>query len=299
LLLKTPDRKEFPFILQHELKGREEFDVGLLLPQIRVRDPQKEAQLHYLIRLSLSATDNNIETGNDPAKGGSTRRSEPSIPLLVVTETELLTQVALEEEVIAERMDKVIFKLRNSQTSLSEQVAKLTSEGVDLERVALRTDEVRKYVMDGSSNCKEMLNDYLRILKELQVNRVRDDKIKSVDDKIITKLEAVLAPKGNFNDTEEAVTKLYDATNRDFELKREDNRLAHHQSAQQAQFQLNLLITRLNDISREMATGVDWAKSQEAIVAIEREQRRLVENVQRWYGEKLQELFKDLQGPPK
>ena len=171
-LTVMPKRDTFPFLLHFDLKERREnFDVAPL--KLNVRDPQKEGQLHYLIKLSLSATDNNIETGNDPARYGSTRRSEPSIPFLVVSETELLAQVALEEEVIGERMDKVLFKLRNSMTTLSEQVAKLSTPDSELSLVALRSDEVRKYVMDGASNTKEMLTDYLRIFHELRVNGVR------------------------------------------------------------------------------------------------------------------------------
>ena len=66
----------------------------------------------------------------------------------------------------------------------------------------------------------------------------------------------------------------------DYTRKIDTNRPVHLQSAEAAKGQLTLLIAKLNEVSREMAQGVDWAKSLERIINIERVHREQLEMLQ-------------------
>ena len=278
-----------PLLKEHLLKDEEGFDLRRYLPRLKSLDPRREAQLHYLVRLSVEATDNNVETG--PSVG----RNKAPFPFLVVSENELLGQIALEEEVLRDRLDKAAFKLRNGKTTLDEQVAKLTMTGSDYSLVSIRVDEVRKILLDGGTTTREVFNDYRRILKELEVNRIRK-KTEDVREKIVFPLGEIIDPNtGNFATTELAVEKLYLTLEDDVNLKRgEDNRGLHIDNAKAAAQQLDRLLERLNEVLIAMDEGVVESKLLELLVNIERGVRRDAEILRFLHNRKVEELLKDL-----
>src|SRR5207248_1237440 len=103
-----------------------------------------------------------------------------ALTFLVVSENELLGQVAIEEEVLRDRLDKAAFKLRSAKTTIDEQTQKLGMTGSDYTLVSLRVDDVRKLLLDAGTAAREVYNDYRRIQRELEVNRVRKVKLDDV-----------------------------------------------------------------------------------------------------------------------
>jgi hypothetical protein len=74
------------YVKVHSLKDEAGFDFKRYLSNLKVKDPSKEAQLHYLVRLSVAATDNNVDTGPAPvaatvAAGGSGYKVDDTITL--------------------------------------------------------------------------------------------------------------------------------------------------------------------------------------------------------------------------
>src|SRR5262249_49803500 len=134
-----------PLLKEHSLKDEEGFDLKRYLPRLKVLDPTKQAQLHYLLRLAVEATDNNVETGRSSA------RNKGAFSFLVVSENELLGQIAIEEEVLRDRLERAFFKLKNGKISIDEQVSKLTADGPDYSLVSLRVDDVRKSLLDAGT----------------------------------------------------------------------------------------------------------------------------------------------------
>lgn len=293
----TPEKRVVirPLYKEHSLKDEEGFDMKKYLPRLKALDPTKQAQLHYLVKISIAATDNNVETG--PGVG----RNRAPFAFLVVSENELLGQIAIEEEVLRDRLDKAAFKLRNAKTIADEQVSKLSLAGSDYTLVSLRVDEVRKAILDAGSAAREVHSDYRRILRELEVNRVRRTKTDDVRDKIVLPLGEIVDPNvGNFTTTEAALDKLYGDLDDDITLKKgEENRGRHIDNARAATGQLDRLLERLNQVLVAMDEGVVESKLLELIVGIERDQRQVAERARFVHNREVENLLEGLTEPKK
>ncbi len=282
-----------PLLKDHSLKDEEGFDLKRYLPRLKALDPQKQAQFHYVIKLSVEAADNNVETGP-----GVSRNKAP-FTFLVVSENELLGQIAIEEEVLRDRLEKAAAKLRNAKTTIDEQTSKLGIAGSDYTLVSLRVDDVRKSLLDAGTAAREVHGDYRRILKELEVNRVKRTKTDDVRDKIVFPLAEIVDPNvGNFTTTEAAVEKLYQLIDEDLALKRtEENRPAHLENARASSQQLDRLLQRLNEVLIAMDEGVVESKLLEVLVNIEHGVRTDSQTVRRIHDLKVRELIDILTQP--
>ena len=195
----------------------------------------------------------------------------------MVSENELLGQIAIEEEVLRDRLDKAAFKLRNAKTITDEQVGKLSITGSDYTLVSLRVDDIRKAILDAGTAAREVYNDYRRIQRELEVNRVAAPKPTTCATRSSCRSGRSWTPNvGNFTTTEAALEKLYAALDDDLTLKKgEENRGLHVENARAAAQQLDRLIERLNQVLVAMDEGVVESKLLELIVNIERPMARL------------------------
>ncbi len=283
----------------------------------------------------MTATDNNVETGPVlvPELGhlASIGRNKAPFTFLVVSENELLSQIFIEEENLRERLEKMILKLKNARTNLSEQVPRVStpssagqkvSDVFDaLSVVSIRIDEVRKALSDAGSGTRGIFADYSKILRELEVNRVGYDKgkkkIEEVRTKIVEPLEKVVVPNtdkfeqtGNFDKTERALAKLSEPLDEDVAKLRsagaedrsvlaavDQNRPGHGKNAQVLQGELDRLIFDLNAVLAAMEEGRDFAFLLEQILAIEREQRGNAERLRRHHEYLMQIILGDLLNP--
>jgi hypothetical protein len=285
-LHEPPPRRER---WEYQLKEEAGFDVKRYLPKLKAANPREEGQLHYLLKLGVLATDNNVESGTAyPGDDGRTfwgnsSRTKTPFSFLVVSENELLAQIALEEESLYERLDKLVDRLKNGKTLAEEQVAKLngTLRDDELGLVALRLDEVRKIVLDGASGTREIAADYGRILKEMDVNRVAPSKSDKVANKIVAPLEQVVDPKaGNFVLSEDFLLRAYQLVDEDVAAgKGLKNKAKHVQAIRDARDQLNILIDRLNSVLIAMNEGIVESRLLETLITIERTQRQSSETL--------------------
>jgi hypothetical protein len=304
--LKGPP-PQTPLFREHSLKEEAGFDFNKYLAKLQSKDPQKEAQLHYLVRLAVTATDNNVETG--PGTG----RTKMPLNFLVVSENELLAQILVDEDALREKLEKAVDNLKKHKIILDEQVGKLDDASTDLGLVAIRAEEVRKSVLDGASTAREVYAGYSQILRELEANRVSAEKISRVDSQICKPLQEVTHPTtGEFALTDEMVVNLSQALERDGarqkaaeDQKRPDqklqdeltaNRMGHRKAAQQARDGLVSLIDRLEAVLRAMDQELVFGKVVEILVAVEREERRQAEVIDRYHQEVIERLFQELQG---
>jgi hypothetical protein len=286
-----PQALKLQSVADHQLKEEDGFDVRLHLEHIKTRDPIKEAQKLYFLRLSVGATDNNVETGP------SSSRTKAPFFFLIVSENDLLAQVALEEEVLSERLEKVMQKLTEAKVSLSEQTSRLTSGG-DLSLVAIRADAIRKDILDSASVAREVHTDYTRILRELEVNRVGRGKIADVRDKIVLPLEEIINPNyGDFLSSEEASFKFYQAVEDDVSAKTPPRTALHLQNAAATSAELDKLMNKLNDILIAMAQGITEAKTIQNLVLIESDERNIAEALRRFYDNAQLDLLRQLTEP--
>src|SRR5262249_9330907 len=128
----------------------------------------------YRMRVTISATDNNIETG--PRTG----QSRETFTFLVVPYEELLGELNKEEETLSNKMNDLYFKMQEVRDGIEKVIERMPKEaGSDEFRAsASRMQELEEAVAKGRDIAQEILNDYNRLLKEVQMNRGPESFIK-------------------------------------------------------------------------------------------------------------------------
>jgi hypothetical protein len=279
-----------PRFKEHSLKDEEGFDLRLNIPRLKPKEA-KDAQQLYFLRLSITATDNNVETGP------STSRTKAPFFFIVVSENDLLVQIAFEEEAVSERLEKAREKLNSAKISVSEQMAKLPTGG-DLSLVAIRADEIRKAVIDGATVAREVHADYSRILRELEVNRCRRTKIDAVRTKIVQPLDELLNPNfGEFQSTEEASHRFYLAVDDDVTAKRPPNVALHLKNAQDTRDQLEVLLNKINDILIAMGEGITEARALQILLDTADRQEKLAREWDRFHRAEVDRILRSVLEP--
>ncbi len=169
------------FVLDPET---EYFDVEKL--KLKSTD-DKTVQARYRVRLTVAAADNNIETG--PHQG----LSKETFTLLVVSENELLTDIAKEEESLHIKLEDAHNRLKDARLRLEKVILEIPDVKSDeFVPLARRTEEVDETVVKTGDISREVLSDYKRILAQLRVNRVQKAIIDRVNDRICEPLEAIV-----------------------------------------------------------------------------------------------------------
>jgi hypothetical protein len=291
----------------HRLTDRDPFDLGRYLPKLKTTDPGREGQLHYLLRLAVVATDNNIDTGtpyrdeNGQSSWGNSTRTK-SFHFLVVSENELLAQIALEEEVLYERLEKVLEKIKSGLTTLDEQIRKVSGKDnkTDLSLVSIRVNDVRgKAVLDSASATREVTNDYNRILREMEVNRITASKVTKVREKVCFPLEDIVSPtKGNFARAEDAVQKACQDLEDDVAANRPANPGRHLPALRETQKQLESVRDELNSVLIAMSEGIAESKLLEILLTAERNQRRNTETLRLLFNKEAENILRELLEEP-
>lgn len=125
--------------------------------------------------------------------------SKEKFNFLVVSENELLTEIAKEEEELRIQLEEVDKFLDEGERKLSRELVELSSGAIkpaNLGAVSQRLDRILEVVLDKQQvKCKEVSDDYRRILEELKTNLVDDKIIKRVESTIVNPLQTI-ADKG-------------------------------------------------------------------------------------------------------
>jgi hypothetical protein len=296
LTSKLPRTDQMWQLRRHDLDGDAfDFREHKTLAALKVADPAHQAQPHYRIKLYVTATDNNIETGP------TTTKNKVPIILLVVSENELLSQILLEEDILAERLGKALDKLKNGKTLLDEQVSKLAATQPELSLVSLRAEEVRKFVQEGVSTTREVSADFDRILQEMEVNRVRKERVEPVDNNIVQPLREIIDPsRGNFATAEAAVTKLWEELEKDAARQapevNPDNLVEHRKRAEAARDQVVQLIDRLDSVLRAIGGEIDEGKVIRDLEGILRDQSNIARDLAEWHARVVDDVLRRAAG---
>jgi hypothetical protein len=162
-------------------------------------------------------------------------------------------------------------------------------------------DEVRKALLDGGSATREIFADYSRILQELQVNRVKRDKISDVEVKIVRPLELIVNPNlGSFALADDAVARLAQNLDDDISSKQVLKNSAKHLGAvTQADDQLLTLIDQLNAIYLAIDRGLDFNSLLQAAIAIGQGHEHVVSPLRQYRDQILGDLIRELTDPKK
>lgn len=233
----------------------EAFDVGQL--GLKVSDDQ-QVQPRYRMRLWVEAVDNNVETG--PGIG----QSKEKFTILVISENDLLLEISKEEESLHVKLEDTVNKLKDARTKLEQVIQELPNlRAEEFSPMALRADEVRETIIRGSDVSREVYTDYRKILKELQVNRVRPKIIDKVERNICEPLDQ--AVNQEFVRSEESITAFHKTLDKE--------RKANLEAAALARQQLDQLIERLTRVLDAMGDITTINKLIEQLVQIEKAER--------------------------
>jgi hypothetical protein len=165
----------------------ETFDLRARMPELKVKD-ELAVQPRYRMKLTVTATDNNVETGP-----GVAPNQEPPFTVLVVSEPELLVEVARDEESLHLKTEDAIARLREAKQKLDKTVQELQAANAEqLATFGQRAQEVLEATERAHDQVQEVYNDYSRILRELELNRVTERIIAKVRGEICMPLESVL-----------------------------------------------------------------------------------------------------------
>ncbi len=289
---------------EHPLKDEPGFDLRKHLPKLKSLDPEKVGQLHYMVRVNVALTDNNVEAGkpfkDDRGRSylGVTARGKTAYNFIVVSERELLAQIALEEQKLFEDLEKVLDRVSYGVTLTDDQIRKFSSGGAsDLSLVVLRVDEIRKAILDSATTTRSVHTDYNRILREMEVNRVNSKTLTTVRDKICIPLgNLVQAEQGSFARCEEAVQLAHGGIDEDASKNLPGRGDLHARNLRELRGQLETLKNDINSILITMGLGIEIGKLREILVESEREQRRQSEVLRIIFDDRMRELGKILEG---
>jgi len=153
------------------------------LPQLFPKADADQPPCRYRLRVWLEATDNDNKTG----------RSEPVI-FVVVSERELLSEVANEEELLQlDLEDRVAGRLRRARSELQRLIERLPTATPDqLPDLYRRASEVEEAVNRAAERVQDVHTGFRRIVRELQANRVRADMIDRVKKTVCGPLDVAL-----------------------------------------------------------------------------------------------------------
>jgi hypothetical protein len=221
----------------------EVFDVGSL--GVEVTD-DKKIQPHYRLRLRVTATDNNIETGP------RSNLAKEQFTIMIVSEEELLAEIAKEEESLYAKLKDTVEALRDARTKLDSVAKDIPDMKPDeFSPATRRAEEFDESIVKGWNVAREVEGDYRRILKELTTNNGRPGQgrtglitklIAKVDDKICKPLEIAIDPE--FPSADESMRDLQ---------KKLDAKEKDVPAAKRAQQDLTKVIDRLNGVLDAMA----------------------------------------------
>jgi hypothetical protein len=175
-------------ILQFEVKPQFEFlDLRDRLPDLKVKEEQA-LQPRYRLKLTVNATDFNVESG--PGVGVN---KEPPFTVLVVSEPELLVEIANDERHQHFKMEEAISKLKDARLRLDKVAEELPMiDPGKIATMALRAQEIQDTILKARDTSQEVLNEYSRLLREMELNRVMPKLVEKVKGEIIMPLEGAL-----------------------------------------------------------------------------------------------------------
>lgn len=273
-----------PLVRDLVLQPKFEFlDLRDRLPDLKSRG-EDEVQPRFRMKLTVTATDNNIETG--PGVGVN---KEPPFTVLIVSEAELLVEIARDEEALHLKTEDAVARLREARQKLEKVAEELPAAPPGaLPTLAQRSLEVAEAVVKARDVVQEVATEYNRILRELELNRVSPRIVEKVKGEICLPLESAL--RGEFVRAEESM-ELY---RKELEAARKPD----EPLTAQVRDRLDQLIAKLAQVMAAMGDVTTINKLIAALREIEKGQEQAVgarlRELQRLQREKLLEKLKGL-----
>jgi hypothetical protein len=168
------------------------------------RASENEAQRTYVLTLNVVAVDTNVEADR-PGIG----QNKETLVFKLVSDGELLTEIAREEAQLADKLDDAIRRLADVDAKLQSMVARIPGlvQPDQFVPEQTRANELGEQLTKSKDVTAEVFTDYSRILREFRVNRLPKHLIDQMSEKVVSKLGDVLG--ADFPQTEEQYGKFH------------------------------------------------------------------------------------------
>src|SRR5205085_134228 len=133
----------------------------------RLKADEGAAQPRYRVQLWVEATDTDLD--GDKSGRPHTSPSKEKFTFIVVSETELLAEIAKEEEQLHVKLEDTLNRLLETEAKLIQVNVDLSAPNVkkdNLGPMSARCDEMEQMLDRSQTVTKEVLADYQRILRE-------------------------------------------------------------------------------------------------------------------------------------
>jgi hypothetical protein len=262
-------------------------------PSLKQTDPSRP-QPRYQMQLWLEAIDNDLDS--DKTKDGRPQPhlkvSEERYTFFLVSENELLTEIAKEEETLHGKLDERYQGLLETQNKLAQVNLDLSSSAVKVEELgamSARTDQVLEMLEKAQGTAHEIYTDYARIFREMKANQVSERLLDRVEKTIVDPLNRI---DRTFEDTREAVANFRKALDsKEIELSRKAGKAAKEQMLE--------LMRALEKILASMQKMTDLNAVIKILVEIEKNETEQYETVKKIYEEKVEDIFNQGMGDSK
>jgi hypothetical protein len=238
------------------------------------------------MQLWLEAVDNDLDS--DKTKDGRPRphlrASEERYTFFLVSENELLTEIAKEEETLHGKLDERYQGLMETQNKLAQVNLDLSSSALKTEELgamSARTDQVMEMLDKAQGTAREVYSDYARILREMKANQGSERLLDRVEKTIVDPLKRI---DGTVEETRDAVTNFRKALDsKELEPSRKAGRTAKEQMLE--------LMRALEKILASMQKMTDLNAVIKILVEIEKNETEQYETVKKLYDEQVDSIF--------
>ena len=250
-------------------------------------------QPRFRMEIWLEALDHDVETGPHLVA------SKDRYLFLVVPEADLLAEIGREEEKHKVALETVKGQLLEAEARLGLTGLDLSSPGVtaaQLGPMVARSEEIERSLETRQAAVAEVLDAYVRILREMKLNRVEADRQKRVFETIHEPLRKIMGVE--FPATTRAMVDF--RSNLDDAAKPLPQRLiAGRESLQAARTQFKRLLTAIDEVLAAMGTLTDINKLVATLRAIEEEERKQYDLIQKIHEELVKKTLEDVLNPGK
>jgi hypothetical protein len=211
------------------------------------RASENEAQRTYVLTLNVVAVDTNVEADR-PGIG----QNKETMVFKLVSDGELLTEIAREEAQLADKLDDAIRRLTDVDAKLRSMVARIPGLQQPDQFVPeqTRANELGEQLTKSKDVTGEVFTDYSRILREFRVNRLPKHLIDQMSEKVVNKLGDV--HDTDFPQTEEQYGKFHGELSA--------NRQPPPELVFNVQQKITVLLAKLREIRAGIGQGLDIKK---------------------------------------
>jgi hypothetical protein len=270
-----------------------DFPLWKTNPNLKMTDPSRP-QPRYQMQLWLEAIDNDLdsEKTKDGRPQPHLKVSEERYTFFLVSENELLTEIAKEEEQLYVKLDERYQAMLDMQNKLAQVNLDLSSSSLNADQLgamSARTDQIQEVLEKAQNTAREVYADYARILREMKANQVSERFLERVEKTIVDPLKRIDA---NFEETRDGVANFRKA----LDSKEID---PSRKAGGTAKDQMLALTRALEKILASMQKMSDLNAVIKILVEIERNETTQFETIKRIYDDKVNELFEQGTGSGK